>query len=347
MEKIVECVPNFSEGRDASIIDAIGASIRKIAGVKLLGVEPDKDYNRTVVTFVGAPDAVVEAAFEATKTAAALIDMRAHKGAHPRLGATDVVPFIPVRGTTMEECVELSKRYASRVGRELGIPVYLYEYAAQVPERKNLADVRKGEYEGLEAKLNDVRWKPDYGPAAFNARSGGTIAGARKILIAYNVNLDTNDASIAQEIALRIREIGRPMKDASGAVMKDEHGVTLRTPGTLKAVKAMGVLLERCDIAQVSINLVDYLITPPHIVFEEVKRQAHTLGCEATGSELVGLMPLDALLMAGRFYAGRSGKNPDTQSEQALCVTAISELGLSQLDPFLTDKKIIEYQLEG
>ena len=344
MEKIVECVPNFSEGRDSVTIDAIGAAVSGVPGVKLLGVEPDKDYNRSVVTFVGAPDAVVAAAFEATKTAAALIDMRSHHGAHPRLGATDVVPFIPVRGTTMEECVALARRYASRVGSELAIPVYLYEYAASSPARRNLADVRKGEYEGLAEKLRDPQWLPDFGPTVFNERSGGTIAGARKILIAYNVNLNTADAAVAQEIALRIREIGRPMKDDAGAVVKDERGVVRRLPGTLKAVKAMGVLLDRCNIAQVSINLVDYPVTPPHVVFEEVKRQAQSLGVEVTGSELVGLMPLDALLLAGRFYAARTG-NPAALSESELCGIAVNELGLSQLDPFVAQKKIIEYQL--
>jgi len=344
MEKIVECVPNFSEGRDAAVIGAIGAAIEAVDGVKLLGVEPDKDYNRTVVTFVGSPDAVVAAAFEATKKAAELIDMRVHTGAHPRLGATDVVPFIPVRGTTMDECVELAKLYARRVGEELNIPMYLYEYAASSPARRNLADVRKGEYEGLAAKLADPTWKPDFGPAVFNERSGGTIAGARKILIAYNVNLNTADAAVAQEIALRIREIGRPMKDESGAVMKDERGAARRVPGTLKAVKAMGVLLERCNIAQVSINLVDYPVTAPHAVFEEVKRQASTLGVEVTGSELVGLMPLDALLMAGRFYAARNG-DPAGLSEGELCDLAVQELNLSQLEPFVAEKKIIEYQL--
>jgi glutamate formiminotransferase/formiminotetrahydrofolate cyclodeaminase len=344
MEKIVECVPNFSEGTDSRIIDAICTSVQAIGGVKLLGAEPDTDYNRTVVTFVGSPDAVVTAAFEATKTAAELIDMRLHKGAHPRLGATDVVPFIPVRGVTMDECVALAKHYAQRVGTELAVPVFLYEYAATTPARRNLADVRKGEYEGLAAKLVDPQWAPDFGPVLFNARSGGTIAGARKILIAYNVNLNTPDAAVAQEIALRIREIGRPMKDDAGVVVKDERGVTRRVPGTLKAVKAMGVLLERCTIAQVSINLVDYPVTPPHIVFEEVKKQAQTLGVDVTGSELVGLMPLDALLMAGRYYAARTG-DPAALSEHELCSIAVNELGLSQLDPFIAEKKIIEYQL--
>ncbi|HLP17113.1 MAG TPA: glutamate formimidoyltransferase [Bacteroidota bacterium] len=345
METIIECVPNFSEGRDARVIERIGDSISRIEGVKLLGIEPDKDYNRTVVTFIGSPDAVVNAAFEATKTATELIDMRLHTGAHPRLGATDVVPFIPVRGASMDDCVELSKRYASRVGAELSIPVYLYEASAQKPERRNLADVRKGEYEGLAEKLKSDLWAPDFGPREFNARSGGTITGARKILIAYNVNLNTPDVTVAQEIALRIRESGRPEKDASGATLKDERGQIRRIPGTLKSVKAMGVLLERCNIAQVSINLVDYHITPPHIAFEEVKRQAQTLGAVATGSELVGLMPLEAMLEAGRFYAARSGVNVETESESALVERAVRELGLSELEEFSARTKIIEYQL--
>lgn len=344
METIVECVPNFSEGRDVRIIDAIGDTIRNIAGVKLLGVEPDKDYNRTVVTFVGTPDAVVTAAFEATKTAAELIDMRAHHGAHPRLGATDVVPFIPVRGATMDDCVKLAQQYARRVGEELHIPVYLYEYAAATPARRNLADVRKGEYEGLAEKLLDPQWLPDFGLTAFNERSGGTITGARKILIAYNVNLNTADTTAAQEIALRIREIGRPMKDEAGNVVKDERGTVRRIPGTLKAVKAMGVMLDRCNIAQVSINLVDYPVTPPHVAFEEVMRQARSLGFDVSGSELVGLMPLDALLMAGRHFAGRNG-DASALSERELCDIAVKELGLSQLDCFIAEKKIIDYQL--
>lgn len=330
MKQLVECVPNFSEGRDQTIIDAIASSIRDVPGVKLLNVEPDKDYNRTVVTFVGEPQATVEAAFQATKTAAELIDMRRHTGEHPRIGATDVVPFVPISGVTMQDCVRLANEYGERVGRELGIPIYLYEEAARVPERKNLPNIRKGEYEGLAEKLRDPAWQPDYGPAVFNEKSGATITGARFFLIAYNVNLNTNRKDLAHEIALRIRESGR--------TVKNEKGESIKVPGSLKAVKAMGVLLERFDIAQVSINLNNYTITPPHVAFEEVRKEARTLGIDATGSEVVGLIPKEALLMAGRFYS----KETD---EKKLVEVAIERLGLSQLEPFDPKKKVIEYMI--
>lgn len=340
MKQIVECVPNFSEGRDQATLDAIGESIRTVADVKLLGIEPDKDYNRCVVTFVGSGRGVVEAAFNATKVAAERIDMSAHKGEHPRLGAADVVPFVPVSGVTMDECVAMAKQYGERVARELGIPIYLYEHAAASPQRRNLADIRKGEYEGLAAKLSDPAWKPDFGDAVFNPRSGATVTGARKFLIAYNVNLNTPDPKLAHEVALRIREAGRPKKDADGNTVKDKNGKTVKIPGTLKAVKAMGVFLERFNIAQVSINLVDYEVSPPHLVFEEVRKQAKSIGAEVTGSEIVGLTPLEALLMAGRHYAGKT-----TNDEKALVSVAIERLGLSQLEAFDPSKKVIEYQL--
>lgn len=339
MQQIVECVPNFSEGRNLTIINAIGGAIKSVPGVRLLSVEPDKDYNRTVVTFIGAPDGVVEAAFRATKVASELIDMRQHKGEHPRLGATDVVPFVPLSGVTMQDCVGLANRFGKRVGEELGIPVYLYEEAATTPARRNLATIRKGEYEGLAAKLADPAWKPDYGPASFNARSGGTVTGARVFLIAYNVNLATNDTDIAQEIALRIRESGRIKKDEQGKPVLDASGRKVSIPGTLKAVKAMGVLLEAHNIAQVSINLVNYEVTPPHVAFEEVRKQAASLGVEVTGSEIVGLTPKEALLRAGRFYA------PTRTTDDELIAVAIERLGLSQLERFDPGKKIIEYQL--
>ncbi len=339
MSAIVECVPNFSEGRDAAIIEAIGAAVRTVPGVKLLSVEPDKDYNRTVVTFIGSPEGVVDAAFGATRVAAEQIDMTKHSGEHPRIGATDVVPFVPVSGIGMEECVQLARSYGRRVGDELKIPVYLYEEAATRPERRNLASVRKGEYEGLPAKLSDPAWKPDFGPAEFSARSGATVTGARVFLIAYNVNLNTNDQQIAHEIALRIRESGRIKKDAQGNALMDALGRKVLVPGTLQSVKAMGVLLEAQNIAQVSINLVNFPVTPPHIAFEEVKRQAASLGVEVTGSEIVGLTPKEALVMAGRFYA------PGITNESTLIATAIERLGLSQLDRFDPSRKIIEFQL--
>jgi glutamate formiminotransferase/formiminotetrahydrofolate cyclodeaminase len=339
MPAIVECVPNFSEGRDVRIVNAIAGAVGTVGGVKLLGADPDRDYNRTVVTFIGPPDDVVEAAFAATRTAAELIDMRNHKGEHPRLGATDVVPFVPLQGVTMADCVEMARRYGHRVGTELGIPVYLYEAAATRPERRNLASVRKGEYEGLPEKLRDPAWAPDFGPASFNERSGATVTGARVFLIAYNVNLDTADVGIANEIALRVRESGRVKKDADGHPVLDAAGRKVTVPGTLRAVKAMGVLLEAHRIAQVSMNLVDFTVTPPHAAFEEVARQAASLGVRATGSEIVGLTPREALLAAGRHFA------PGVTEESLLVRAAVDRLGLSQLEPFDPKRKVIEEQL--
>jgi len=339
MKRIVECVPNFSEGRAIRTINAIGGAISAVSGVKFISAEPDKDYNRTVVTFVGEPEAVVEAAFAATRTAAELIDMTTHKGEHPRLGATDVVPFVPVAGVSMEGCVGLAQQYGNRVGTELGIPVYLYEEAATRPERRNLSLIRKGEYEGLARKLQDPAWIPDYGPAVFNPRSGATVTGARMFLVAYNVNLKTNNQKLAHEIALTIRESGRVKKDAAGNPVLDTRGQKVNIPGTLKAIKAMGVLLEAQNIAQVSINVVNYHITPPHMAFEEVKRQAAALGVEVTGSEIVGLTPKEALLLAGKYY------HPAPAEDEELIAVAVDRLGLSQLEPFDPKKKIIEYQL--
>ncbi len=344
MQKIVECVPNFSEGRDVHIIEAIKAEIRAVEGMKLLGADADKDYNRTVVTFVGQPQAVLQAAFAATKKAAQLIDMRGHKGEHPRFGATDVVPFVPVSGVSMEECIQLAQQYGRKVGDELCIPVFLYEMAATRPERRNLARVRKGEYEGLPEKLKDPEWIPDYGPAVFNAKSGATIAGARVFLIAYNVNLDTDDVNVAQIIAQNIRESGRVLKDDQGQTVRDERGNVQRIPGTLKALKGMGVLLEEHNIAQVSMNLVDYMITPPHVAFEEVKKEARELGARVTGSEIVGLTPLEALLMAGRHHLATQGKKADLSNREMVKV-AIDYLGLSQLQTFDPNQKIIEFQI--
>lgn len=339
MSRIVECVPNFSEGRNIKIINAIGGAISGVQGVKFISAEPDQDYNRTVVTFIGGPAAVAEAAFKSTEKAAELIDMKQHKGEHPRLGATDVVPFVPVSGVSMKDCVKIAHQFGVRVGDELGIPVYLYEEAATRPERRNLATIRKGEYEGLPEKLKDPEWKPDYGPAVFNPKSGATVTGARMFLIAYNVNLKTNDVKLASEIAMRIRESGRVKKDKNNNPVLDSHKNKVMLPGTLKAVKAMGVLLDAHNIAQVSMNLVNYHLTPPHVAFEEVKRQAATLGIEVTGSEIVGLVPKEALLLAGRFHAH------GVSNEDDLVEVAVEKLGLSQLDEFDPQKKIIESQL--
>ena len=340
MNQLVECVPNFSEGRDAGVIEAIADAVRNVTGVSLLSVEPDRDYHRTVVTFIGRPQDVVRAAFDATHVAADRIDMRHHTGEHPRIGAVDVVPFIPIAGVTMDECVDLARSYGQQVAERFRIPVYLYEYAATRKERRNLSDIRKGEYEGLAAKLADPMWKPDFGPNELNARCGATVTGARKILIAYNVNLSTPKVEIAQEIALRIRESGRVKKDADGNTLKDAAGASVKIPGTLKAVKAMGVFLERHNIAQVSINLVDYEITSMHDAFEEVSHQAASLGVRATGSELIGLAPLEAFRKAAHFYGA-----PVDASALELVSLVGERLGLAQLEPFNPQRKIIDLML--
>ncbi len=340
--KLVECVPNFSEGRDQAKINEITAEIRSVEGVRLLDVDPGKDTNRTVVTILGPPDEVLEAAFRAIRKAAEVIDMSKHSGAHARMGATDVCPFIPVSGMTMEDCAELARRLGKRVGEELGIPVYLYEYAASRPERKNLANIRAGEYEGLEDKLKDPEWKPDFGPAKFNPGAGATVIGAREFLIAYNVNLNTRDTAIAREIAFTIREKGRLKRDEKGKVVRDGEGRALRQPGIFKECKAVGWYMEDFGRAQVSINLTNYKITPPHLVFDECVRIAAEHGARVTGSELVGLIPLEALLEAGRHYLRRMGKTTGVPDSE-LVHTAVLSLGLSDLYEFEPDKKIIEY----
>ncbi len=338
MKRIVECVPNFSEGRDIKTINAIAGAISRVAGVKFISAEPNADYNRTVVTFIGTPDAVVEGAFEGTRAATELIDMRGHKGEHPRLGATDVVPFVPVGGMSMVQCAALSRTFGQRVGDDLHLPVYLYEEAATRPERKNLANVRKGEYEGLEEKLKLADWQPDFGPAAFDAKSGAVITGARMFLIAYNVNLSSDDVKAASEIAARIRESGRVKKDEKGNPVVAPDGKKVVLPGTLKSVKAMGVSLESHNIAQVSMNLTNFHVTSLHAAFEEVKKEATQLGIEVTGSEIVGLTPIEALVLAGKYYA------PKESNEETLIREAIAHLGLDDLEPFDVQKKVIEYQ---
>jgi glutamate formiminotransferase/formiminotetrahydrofolate cyclodeaminase len=338
MNRIVECVPNFSEGRNVRVINAIAGAISRVPGIKFISAEPNADYNRTVVTFLGEPAAILEAAFDGTAKATELIDMTQHHGGHPRIGATDVVPFVPVSATT-EQCVEIARSFAERVGNELKLPVYLYEDAATRPERKNLASIRKGEYEGLQAKLSDPEWNPDFGPATFVPKSGAIVTGARMFLIAYNVNLATSDIKVANEISARVRESGRLKKDAAGNTVLDEQGNKVTIPGTLKSVKAMGVMLDAAGIAQVSMNLVNFHVTPPHVAFEEVRKAAASLGVKVSGSEIVGLTPKEALLVAGRFYA--EGET----SEDKLIKRAIASLGLNDLEPFDASKKVIEYQL--
>ena len=280
--RLVECVPNFSEGRDLARIDEITNEIKGVEGVRLLDVDPGKDTNRSVVTILGTPDEVVEAAFRAIRKAAEVIDMSKHSGAHARMGATDVCPFIPVSGMTMDDCAELARRLGSRVGEELGIPVYLYEYAAATPERRNLANIRAGEYEGLEAKLADPEWKPDFGPAEFNPGAGATVIGAREFLIAYNVNLNTRDTKVASEIAFTIREKGRLKRDKADKIVRDADGKVIREKGLFKECKAVGWYMEDFGRAQVSINLTNYNITPPHLVFDECERIAAEQGARVT-----------------------------------------------------------------
>jgi glutamate formiminotransferase/formiminotetrahydrofolate cyclodeaminase len=342
--RLVECVPNFSEGRNKTIIDAITAVIAGSDGAHLLDVDPGKDTNRTVVTFVAEYDKVVEAAFRAIKKASELIDMSKHTGEHARMGATDVCPFVPVAGVTMEDCVELARTLGERVGSELGIPVYLYEEAATAEDRHNLASVRSGEYEGLQEKFKDPHWKPDFGPAEFNPRWGATAIGARKFLIAYNINLNTRSAKIANDIAITIREAGRNKRDEAGKFVRDENGEPLKEPGTLKNAKAVGWFIDEYQRAQISINLTDYDVTPPHVAFDECVRQAESRGIRVTGSELVGLIPLEAILQAGKYYLGKA-KLSTGLPESEIIETAIQSLGLREVSEFDPRQKVIEYRV--
>ncbi len=342
MQALVECVPNFSEGRDRSVIDAISRAISGVSGVRLLDVDAGADTNRTVYTFVGAPEAVSEAAFRAAVAAGELIDMSKHEGAHPRMGALDVCPIVPISGVTMDQCVATAQALGRRLAEALALPVYFYEYAATRPERRNLADIRAGEYEGLREKLAKAEWAPDAGPAAFNERLGASVVGAREFLIAYNVNVNSRDQKLANEVALNIREAGRLKRDAKGLVVTDAQGRELRVPGRLKAVKAIGWYIEQYRQAQVSINLLSYRTTPLHEVFETTREEAGKLGLVVTGSELVGMTPLEPMLEAGRFYLKKQGRSTGLP-ERELVEIAVQSLGLAQLSPFDPDKRIIEY----
>ena len=342
--KLVECVPNISEGRRPEVYDAVAAAAASVAGVTLLNVDPGADTNRTVITFVGEPEAVLEGAFRLIRKGLELIDMSTHRGAHPRMGAVDVVPFIPVAGVSMEECAELARRLGERVGRELSIPVYLYEHACSAPHRRNLADIREGEYEGCARKLADPRWKPDFGPAAFVARSGATVIGARKFLVAYNVNLNTLDKRLATRVAFDVRERGRMQRDAEGNPILDTAGQPRWEPGILKSVKAVGWVIPEFGCAQVSINLTDLDVTPLHVAFDACEEKARERGLRVTGSEIVGLLPLDVLLEAGRHYLARMGR-PTGVPEATVLHTAIRTLGLSEVKRFDPQERIIEYRL--
>lgn len=338
MEKrIIECVPNFSEGRDMAVIKQITDVIESVSGVKLLDVDPGKDTNRTVVTFVGDPESVSEAAFLCVKRASELIDMRKHKGAHPRMGATDVLPFIPVSGITMEETVEYARKVAGRIGNELAIPVFCYENAAFSVTRKNLADCRSGEYEGLKKKLTDPSWQPDFGPAVFNERSGATAVGARDFLVAFNVNLNTTSTRRANAVAFDVREKGRQIKN--------ENGETINIPGTLKNVKAIGWYIEEYGIAQISMNLTNIAITPVHIAFDEVCRKAEARGLRVTGSELVGLIPLKSLLDAGRYFLEKQQRSTGVPDEELINI-AVRSMGLNDVHEFRAEDKVIEYVMD-
>jgi len=342
-QQLIECVPNFSEGINLDIINKITAEIEKVEGVKLLDVDPGKATNRTVVTFVGEPQPVIDAAFLAIQKAAELIDMRTHKGEHPRMGATDVCPLIPVSGISMDETVAWAKKLAQRVGTELQIPVFLYESAAQQEDRKNLATIRSGEYEGLADKLKDPHWAPDYGPATMNVRSGATVIGARDFLVAYNVNLNTTSTRRANNVAFDLRENGR-VKELNGKKVVDENGQEVREPGLLKSVKAIGWYIEEYGIAQISMNLTNISITPLHIAFDTAVERAHARGMRVTGSELVGLVPLQCLLDAGKYFLEKQRRSTGI-SEAELIRIAVKSMGLDELAPFDPNKKIIEYQL--
>ncbi len=352
MKKIVECVPNFSEGRDKAVLDKIVAAIESVEGSKVVDVDMGADTNRTVLTFFGTPESMAESAFLAVKTSSELIDMTGHKGAHPRFGATDVCPFIPVSGVTMKDCVEISKKVGKRIGKELGFPVYLYEESASTKERKSLAYVRTGEYEGLKKKFKDPKMKPDFGPAKFVPKFGAMACGAREFLIAYNVNLNTKDKKLASDIALDIREKGRVKRDKSptqfyrdGEIIRGEKGEKTTIPGKFDYCRAIGWYIDEYAQAQISINLTNYKKTPIHKVFDEVCEQAGKRGLRVTGSEIVGLVPKAAMVAAGRHYLKKQLK-PTGLPERELIGVAVKSMGLRDLSSFELDEKVIEYVLE-
>ncbi|HEB84574.1 MAG TPA: glutamate formimidoyltransferase, partial [Bacteroidetes bacterium] len=342
--KIVECVPNISEGRDKAVIDAVVGAAAAVDGCKVLDVDPGADTNRTVITLAGSPEAVLEGAFQLIAATTRLIDMRKHSGAHPRAGATDVCPFVPVSGMTMEECAGLARTLGERVGRELDVPVYLYEFAASKEEWRNLANVRKGEYEALPEKMKDPAWKPDFGPHEFRPKFGAVHIGARKFLIAYNINLNTRDRKKATDIALSIRERGRAKRDEKGEIIRDEKGKPVKVPGLFQHCKAGGWVIEEYHRAQVTMNLTDPDVTPPHAVFDKVCELARDKGLRVTGSEIVGMLPLAYMLEAGRFFLRKQGRSTAVD-EGELVRMAVDSMGLEDVAPFDPEKKIIEYAL--
>lgn len=351
MKQLIECVPNISEGRDMNIINQVTAEIEKVEGVKLLDVDPGQTTNRTVITFVGEPKQACEAAFRVVKKAAELIDMRQHHGAHPRQGATDVCPLIPVSNITMEETVEYAHKLAERIGNELQIPIYCYENAAKLPERRNLAYCRTGEYESLSTRLGTDQWKPDYGPNAWNdhtAQTGATQVGARDFLVAINYNLNTTSTRRANAIAFDVREKGRPMREGgkpSGKPMKDENGKTIMIPGTLKGTKAIGWYIEDYGIAQVSMNITSIKVAPVHLCFDEVCRCAQNRGLRVTGCEIVGLIPKSVLIDAGKYYLAKQKRSLGV-SEDEIMKVAVKSMGFDDLKPFNPKEKVIEFLIE-
>ena len=350
MNKLIECVPNFSEGRDLDKIDSIVDIMRKVDQVTILDVDPGADTNRTVVTMVGSPKSISEAIFKGIKLASEILDMSGHAGTHPRLGATDVCPFIPISGVTDEECIEISKQVAKRVGEELNIPVFLYEKSATSPNRRKLPDIRKGEYEGLSDKLNDSDWKPDFGPDKVHVRAGATIMGCRDFLIAYNINLNTRDARLATDIAFELREAGRSKRIPNplsknlldGEIVRNDDGSPVKIPGTFKDVKGIGWYVENFNRAQISINFNNYKKSTVHDLFDEACRLAEMRGVRVTGSELVGLIPLDAMIMAGKHYLKKQNRSMGIPTEDII-ECAIQSLGLNDVALFEPNEKIIDY----
>ncbi len=342
--KLIECVPNFSEGKDEGKIKQIVEAIKGVEGVILLNVDPGASTNRTVVTFVGEPKNVLEGAFQGIKKAAEIIDMRSHKGEHPRIGATDVCPFVPLAGSKMEDCIEISKKLGERVWKELKIPVYLYEYSATKEDRKSLANIREGEYEGLPTKLKDPNWAPDFGEPYFNEKSGATVIGARNFLIAYNINLNTRDKKLANVIAFKLREKGTIKKDKKGNKILDEKGNPIYEPGFFKDVRAIGWYIPEYGCAQISINVLNFNVSPLHKIYDKAEELAKSHGLKVIGSEIVGLVPLEAILMAGEYYLEKQKKSKGVSEEEKVHI-AIKSLGLNSVAPFIPEEKIIEYKI--
>lgn len=347
MKRLIECVPNFSEGNDMDLIRQITNEIEAVDGVQLLDVDPGKATNRTVVTFVGEPEPVLEAAVRCVRKAAELIDMSKHHGEHPRFGATDVCPLVPISGVTMDETVAYAHELARRLGEEVGITVYCYENAAREPKRRNLATVRAGEYEGLAKRLTDPEWQPDFGPAEFNVRSGATAVSARDFLVAYNVNLNTTSTRRANAIAFDVREKGRVLRTGhpvTGEIVRDEQGQPVWSPGSLKCVKGIGWFIEEYGVAQISMNLTNISVTPVHVAFDECCERARDRGIRVTGSEVVGLLPLQAMLDAGRYFLRKQQRSTGV-SDRELIKIAVKSMGMDDLGPFQPEEKIIEYVL--